>query len=97
MNCSAVFCCPKPELRIPGLETCTAVCSGELAAIVEHPDSDRLQPGSMMQIDERAIVLDLGIGSTTLGEPLSNIPVERFARLVNQAMADAGTEFAFGR
>lgn len=75
----------------------TPVGPDELAAVAEHIDSDGLQPGSMMQIDERAIVLDLGIGSMALGEPLSNIPVERFARLVEQVMATAGTEFAFGR
>lgn len=68
-----------------------------LAAVMAHLGSGNLSPGSMIRIDERAIVLDFSIGSEALGERLTNLSVERIGRLVDQAMAGAGTEFAFGR
>jgi len=97
MNCSAAFCGLNPESRIVSLETHTTVRPDALASITEYLDSDDLKPASMIRTDSRAIVLDLSIGSTALGQSLANIPVERFGQLVNQAMADADSEFAFGR
>lgn len=65
--------------------------------MTEYLRSNELRPGSIIQTDTRAIVLDLSIGSETLGERLTNLPVERFGQLVDRAMVGAGTEFAFGR
>ncbi len=58
---------------------------------------DALSPGPVIETDGRAIVLDLSAGSMQLGEPLPELSVARFSELVNAAMADAGTGFAYGR
>ena len=51
----------------------------------------------VIDVDERAIVLDLSAGSDALGAPLSSLDVDRFSAAVNKRLADAGTGFAFGR
>jgi len=68
-----------------------------IAAITRYLDSQELSPAPIIRTDQRSIVFDLSIGSMALGEPLLNLPVERFGQRVNQALADAGTGFAFGR
>jgi len=68
-----------------------------VAAITSFLDSQEFSPASIIRTDERSIVLDLSIGSMALGESLLNLPVERFGQLVNRALADAGTDFGFGR
>ena len=47
--------------------------------------------------DGKAIVLDLSRGSMMLGEKLAGMDIDRFSQLVNDAMSQAGTRFAFGR
>ena len=54
-------------------------------------------PAPVVTTDGKAIVLDLGVGSMALGEPLSGLPTERFAALIERAQLGAGTRFAFGR
>jgi murein DD-endopeptidase MepM/ murein hydrolase activator NlpD len=66
-------------------------------AVMACLGSPQLRPAPIIKTDGRAIVLDLGAGSESLGEPLRNLPVERFGQLVDRAMANAGTAFAFGR
>ena len=51
----------------------------------------------MMPIDDRTAVLDLEAGSTMFGEPLSELNVEQFSRLIDRYMATKGCRFAFGR
>jgi len=68
-----------------------------IAAITRYLNSQDLSPAPIILTDQRSIILDLSIGSMALGEPLLNLPVERFGQRVNQALADAGTEYAFGR
>jgi murein DD-endopeptidase MepM/ murein hydrolase activator NlpD len=70
---------------------------GHVDAVERYFQANDFAPVAIVETDGRSIVLDLGRGSNALGEPLVNIDVERFGRLVNQAMADADTEFAFGR
>lgn len=96
-NCSAAFFGQGPEPQVPGLENRSARSPDALAAMMEYLGASDLRPRSIIRTDARAIVLDLSIGSETLGERLMNLSVERFGQLVDQAMADAGTEFAFGR
>lgn len=67
------------------------------SAITEYLNSADCDPGAIIHTDGRAIVLDLGIGSDALGESLRDLPVHRFGELVDQAMSNAGTGFAFGR
>ncbi|MDH4256343.1 MAG: peptidoglycan DD-metalloendopeptidase family protein [Gammaproteobacteria bacterium] len=64
---------------------------------MEFLASPRLDPAPVIRLDDRAIVLDLGAGSLALGEPLADLPVERFSELVDRAMAAAGTGYALGR
>jgi len=96
-NCTAAFFGLEPESQIPGLECRPTQSPDALAAMMEHLGSSDLRPRSIIRTDARAIVLDLSIGSVALGERLTNISVERFGQLVDQAMTDAGTGFAFGR
>jgi len=51
----------------------------------------------IIQTDGRAIVVDLSTGSRLRGEALTNLDVVRLGQLLDEAMADAGTRFAFGR
>ena len=55
------------------------------------------KPASIINTDDNTIVLDLSRGSLALGEPLADIDVDHFSVLVDKAMADAGTRFAYGR
>ena len=64
---------------------------------MEYLGSPEFKPVPIVRTDGRAVVLDLGIGSDALGEPLKNLPVDRFTDLVDQVMMRAGTAFAFGR
>lgn len=52
---------------------------------------------SMFDFDERSPVLDLEAGSMMLGEPLSDLSVERFSQLIDRHMRSAQATFAFGR
>ena len=51
----------------------------------------------IINTDGKAIVLDLSIGSRLRGESFADLGVDKFGRLINETMADAGTGFAFGR
>ena len=66
----------------------------ELTSYLRSPE---LKPVTIVRTDGNAIVLDLSRGSMMLGEPLSGLAVDRFSRLIEKAMAAAGTGFAFGR
>jgi hypothetical protein len=65
--------------------------------VMDYLSSPKFESAAMVAMDKQTIVLDLSIGSLALGVPLKNIPVDRFSELVDQAMQNAGTEFAFGR
>ncbi len=97
MNYSATYCSRIAENRFPGLETTPTGNVDTIAAITRYLESPELSPAPVVRTDQRSIILDLSIGSMALGESLLNLPVERFGQRVNQALADAGTEFAFGR
>ncbi len=66
-------------------------------AVMAFLRSAALEPAAIIETDGKAKVFDLSRGSMDLGEPLSGLAVERFCRLVNRAMASAGTDFAYGR
>ena len=66
-------------------------------AIHQWLASGGLATREVIAMDGNAVVLDLSIGSTLYGEVLTGIGVERLGELINRSMADAGTEFAFGR
>ena len=66
------------------------------AAIRRYLDCN-VDPRPMIRTDAHTVTLNLGRGSTELGEPLSGLTVERFGRLIEQRMQRAGTAFAFGR
>jgi murein DD-endopeptidase MepM/ murein hydrolase activator NlpD len=51
----------------------------------------------VIDTDGKAIVLDLSSGSRLRGEPVADLDVSRLGQLIDEAMADAGTGFAFGR
>ncbi|MDH4071600.1 MAG: peptidoglycan DD-metalloendopeptidase family protein [Gammaproteobacteria bacterium] len=51
----------------------------------------------IIETDGRAIVLDLGIGAMLGGRPVAGLDVDVLGALIDKAMADAGTRFAFGR
>lgn len=52
---------------------------------------------SIIDTDGKAIVLDLSTGSHLRGEPVAGLDVRRLGKLIDDAMAEAGTGFAFGR
>jgi murein DD-endopeptidase MepM/ murein hydrolase activator NlpD len=52
---------------------------------------------SVVETDGRAIVLDLSTGARLLGEPIAGLDVAALSELIDRAMSDAGTGFAFGR
>lgn len=52
---------------------------------------------SVIATDGKAIVLDLSTGSRLRGEPVADLDVHRLGQLIDEAMAEAGTGFAFGR
>ncbi len=51
----------------------------------------------VIAVDGPPLVLDLGRGSSALGEALEGLTVERFSALIDAAMARAGTRCAYGR
>lgn len=51
----------------------------------------------IMKTDGRAIVLDLSSGAKLCGEEIAGRDVADLSALINRAMSDAGTGFAFGR
>jgi len=85
----------------PAVEARMSVLSmsstGHSAAIVEYLNPSVCLPATIIQTDGAAIILDLSIGSDALGEPLKNLPVDRFSQLVDRAMLSADSGFAFGR
>ncbi|MGI9204914.1 MAG: peptidoglycan DD-metalloendopeptidase family protein [Woeseiaceae bacterium] len=52
---------------------------------------------SIINTDERAIVLDLSSGATLCGEQVAGRDVAELSELIDRTMVAAGTEFAFGR
>lgn len=52
---------------------------------------------TIIETDGRAIVLDLSTGARLCGEKLTGLDTPALGDLINRAMADAGTGFAFGR
>jgi murein DD-endopeptidase MepM/ murein hydrolase activator NlpD len=71
--------------------------SARHAHVMRFLSSRDFAPGAVIATDPRAIVLDLEAGSRSLGEPLANLPVDRFSQLVDRAMERAGTGYAYGR
>lgn len=51
----------------------------------------------IIKTDGRAIVLDLSTGARLCGEDIAGLNTAELGELINRAMADAGTAFAFGR
>jgi len=51
----------------------------------------------VIETDGRAIVLDLGAGAMLCGRPVAGLDAAALGALIDRAMADAGTRFAFGR
>jgi murein DD-endopeptidase MepM/ murein hydrolase activator NlpD len=51
----------------------------------------------VIDTDGKAIVLDLSTGSHLRGEPVADLDVNRLSQLIDEAMAEAGTGYAFGR
>jgi len=51
----------------------------------------------VISTDGKAIVLDLSIGSRVGGASIANLDVDQLSRMLDEAMTDAGTGFAFGR
>ena len=69
----------------------------EFDAIHKYLASASLPRCDVIRTDGNAIVLDLGVGSELYGESLSGIGVEQLGALIDRAMAEANTGFAFGR
>lgn len=59
------------------------------------PAGDR--PAHTIEIDGRAIVLDLCPGGRIMGEDIRGASTAHLSKLIDGAMADADTGFAFGR
>lgn len=51
----------------------------------------------IIRTDGKAIILDLSSGSHLRGEAIANLGVKRLGGLIDEAMVDAGSGFAFGR
>lgn len=51
----------------------------------------------IINTDGMAIVLDLSTGSRLQGKAIANLDVENLGKLIDKAMVEAGTGFAFGR
>jgi hypothetical protein len=85
------------------IEECIARISRGEPVIDTAPDiyhflaSEDLEKAKVIETDGKAVVLDLSVGSQMYGQALKGLDVDSFAALVDRAMADAGTEFAFGR
>ena len=54
-------------------------------------------PAPVIETDGESIVLDLSAGATLLGQPIAGLDVRALSALIDRAMAEAGTGFAFGR
>lgn len=52
---------------------------------------------AIIQTDGRAIVLDLSAGASLGGKPVAGLGAAELGALIDQEMAAAGTNFAFGR
>lgn len=87
----------------PTLEDCLERVDRNLTASENAPrvaaflESGQKRFASVIETDGNATTLDLSVGQRLGGEPLKGIAVDRFSELVDAAMADAGTAFAFGR
>jgi len=56
-----------------------------------------MNPSPVVNTDDRAIVLDLSKGATLCGRSIAGLDAEELGQLINQAMAEANTQFSFGR
>lgn len=54
-------------------------------------------PIPVIPTDGKAIVLDLSAGAELFGRPIAGLDVDALSVLIDRAMAEAGTGFAFGR
>jgi murein DD-endopeptidase MepM/ murein hydrolase activator NlpD len=52
---------------------------------------------AVIETDGQAIVLDLSSGATLCGEAIAGLGVDELSTLIDRCMAEAGTQFAFGR
>ena len=52
---------------------------------------------AIIETDGSAVVLDLSTGAKLCGKPVAGLGVDDLSALIDQAMHDAGTQFAFGR
>ncbi len=82
-------CIHRQATRLPVVENANLIMDFLL--------SSEFESVPVVVTDRHAIILDLSIGSDALGAPLTNLSVDRFGQLVDQAMQSAGTGFAFGR
>lgn len=65
--------------------------------LLEYLRSPRLNQPPVIATDGRATVLDLSVGSLLRGQEISNLGVAEFSELIDEAMREADTAFAFGR
>ena len=52
---------------------------------------------AIIETDGKSIVLDLSTGATLCGRPIAGLGVDELGALIDRAMSEAGTAFAFGR
>ena len=60
-------------------------------------NSDAFSANDIIKVDKNIIILDLSRGAELFGVPLSGLPVDHFSDLINRALIDAETGFAYGR
>jgi len=60
-------------------------------------DTTAMNAAPIIHTDGKAIVVDLSTGSHLRGTAIAGLGSERLGQLLNEAMAAAGTGFAFGR
>lgn len=65
--------------------------------LLEYLRSPRLNQPPVIATDGRATVLDLSVGSLLRGQEISNLGVVEFSELIDEAMREVDTAFAFGR
>ena len=69
--------------------------SQNVAALSQYVQTIDTVP--MLPIGADAAVLDLEVGSSLLGKPVSTLPLEQFSQLIERRIAASGSDFALGR
>lgn len=74
-----------------------SVAMNNTQSVVSFLQSAQFSPASTVRTDGRAIVLDLSSGSELQGQKIAGLGVAALGNLIDKAMREAGTGFAFGR